>query len=658
MTLDLQSPGSYSTSRVGTDFLRHLSTTESEYAARLLNGYATAFSEVNDDLRRLMARIAAGEQGVSFDLQERRLKSLLRQYQTAIAEFEALARKNITEGRRAALRDAMSYTPDAVRQYMGRAPTGVALPGVLDDETWSRVNKQAHNAVTSMFASTDSPLRATLERIGVDTMYQVQTRLQAGILRGQNPLRIASAIANITGTVALGRARLIARTEFHRAYRQANRAQYDQSEVVKGWVWKANLDPGTCPICVTMGGTQHPTTEILDGHPGCRCVMVPLTKTWEELLGIQTGAWDQPLALNVPSGAGWLERQGPSGIMRVFGPTRGRDILDKMANGMPAHIAMRSWVGQAYSPLWGPMRILRPITGGTITPPPFPRTPPPPTRDDAISSQDVFGRHLDEHYGVAVSGNIPLTGTMSLVDRYAKDARAQMLEAFETMAKLVNLKAMTSLTRLEFKTDLGPHPLQRGGKVPAHYDQSSNVIRVAPEGLAVLGKRTGYGIYEGHDGFKALMQHEIAHAIHRSLSTALRMEWSAIVNGTGLASTRQITTALNRTIQLRAQAKRSIAKWTSDDVYDHYDATYIERRLADARELERRYTEQIETLKLAKKGLTANKDQYPSSYGAFNENEDFAESLWRYVNTPAYLQNTAPARFGFFQRTYGLYPGK
>lgn len=116
------------------------------------------------------------------------------------------------------------------------------------------------------------------------------------------------------------RAETIIRTESQRTYRAASRATYEaNADVLAGWVWTATLDARVCPACLVMDGTEHPTWAILDGHPRCRCAMVPRTLTYDEILGLPEGTTPDsrpPLR----SGKAWLEAQSPATQRALLGP--------------------------------------------------------------------------------------------------------------------------------------------------------------------------------------------------------------------------------------------------------------------------------------------------------------------------------------------------
>ena len=69
-----------------------------------------------------------------------------------------------------------------------------------------------------------------------------------------------------------------------RAQRIATAESYKaNADVIKGWRWQAALTGNTCPVCISMHGSIHPVEEEMESHPNCRCVMIPVTKSWEEL---------------------------------------------------------------------------------------------------------------------------------------------------------------------------------------------------------------------------------------------------------------------------------------------------------------------------------------------------------------------------------------
>lgn len=97
--------------------------------------------------------------------------------------------------------------------------------------------------------------------------------LYFGVAAGLPNQAIARNVRDAIGGGA-ARAMTIVRTETNRAYREATRQFYDQTEGVKGWRWVSALDLRTCPICWALHGKVFKTSTKFGTHPNCRCTMV------------------------------------------------------------------------------------------------------------------------------------------------------------------------------------------------------------------------------------------------------------------------------------------------------------------------------------------------------------------------------------------------
>src|SRR5205814_398826 len=125
----------------------------------------------------------------------------------------------------------------------------------------------------------------------------------------------------VTRTMAVSHSRAVTimRTESLRVYREAARQTYEANpDVIRSWTWHAHLDRACCIACVVMDGTEHPCTVTLDGHPRCRCAMVPRTVSWEDL-GFTGLADTRP---EVRLGASWLADQPASVQIAYMGPAK------------------------------------------------------------------------------------------------------------------------------------------------------------------------------------------------------------------------------------------------------------------------------------------------------------------------------------------------
>lgn len=252
------------------------------------------------------------------------------------------------------------YGLDATQLTMGAAQDGAetglpqtatelgAIMGVRYPDygpgTWAVINQRAIDAGIALVEHEMSPLRRLLERDLPETaVAQFRSTWTNGLILGYNPNKIAKIASGKIETLTLGRAQLIARTEFHRAYRAGKVDQFAQLTTVTGWLWRSALDSRTCGVCIGMHGTFHPKTEMLDGHPNCRCTMVPTTV---DPYRLGTGA-------TLEQGEDWFARQPADRQLAVLGPGR----FKRYQEGMP----LSSMIGQRQSPIWGSMRVLEPL---------------------------------------------------------------------------------------------------------------------------------------------------------------------------------------------------------------------------------------------------------------------------------------------------------
>lgn len=120
----------------------------------------------------------------------------------------------------------------------------------------------------------------------------IKQEITTGMLKGKGYPALVSRIAEgweMTRTEAV----TLARTYVQSANVGAMQAVYRQNQdIAKGWKWCAAMEiggkagGGTCLRCAALDGNEYmwgePSPEI-PLHPRCRCVALPLTKTWREL---------------------------------------------------------------------------------------------------------------------------------------------------------------------------------------------------------------------------------------------------------------------------------------------------------------------------------------------------------------------------------------
>ena len=158
----------------------------------------------------------------------------------------------------------VALSPDQFRAFLGGPAGGVSLPA------W--VNAAWGSTVTE----------------------QVKRNLNIAVLQGegyQKAVRglLESSIADFTEREAI----TIARTYVQTANVAAQMAVYEANDdLVTGWKWSSVLEPGysksgrgTCTACASLDGRTFKMGEgpNIPLHPRCRCVAIPIMKTWREL---------------------------------------------------------------------------------------------------------------------------------------------------------------------------------------------------------------------------------------------------------------------------------------------------------------------------------------------------------------------------------------
>lgn len=119
-----------------------------------------------------------------------------------------------------------------------------------------------------------------------DAVLAVRRRLLAGLALGQGPREVARSIELGLRDVSRNRAQVIARSEMIDAYRSAAINTYQEnSDVVRGWIWRTAEDERTCPLCRPMDGKKFTlSTPFESKHPQDRCTPIPDTYGYDEIL--------------------------------------------------------------------------------------------------------------------------------------------------------------------------------------------------------------------------------------------------------------------------------------------------------------------------------------------------------------------------------------
>lgn len=317
-------------------FRAQLLANERAAASAMVRYYGEVWQRIQVELGSLFrdyATAKAAGRGAEWMQNFDRLTALKDQVEMEIARFAQYAEQSILTQQRAATLRAQA---DAEALTLRQLPQGINL----------QFNHLPAEAIENLvgFLGDGSPLKDLLGQLPGDAGEAVGRELISGLALGQNPRTIALAIRGALGG-NLTRALRIARTEVLRSYREASRLSYENNaHLLKGWIWKSARSVRTCACCFAMDGTFHPLTERLAGHPQCRCYMVPVSKSWEELgfTGIEDTGAKQDLGVDV------FERLSDEKKLKVLGPSKFKAYQD-------GKITLEDLVGLKQSKAWGPM---------------------------------------------------------------------------------------------------------------------------------------------------------------------------------------------------------------------------------------------------------------------------------------------------------------
>lgn len=327
------------------EFMAALERQESAAAQDMLAAWSDAYWASRQELDDLLAKVAAARAaGVpvnrSWLNQRRRLQNVLATTREQMTTYAAQGARAVTTQQRRALQAATSDAASLVRDAVDQGLPGwnASLLATNPDNLANLVG----------FLGDGTPLDRLARSMGDDAATRLRQVLTAGITQGWSQDRMVRAFTEGLA-VTHSRAVTILRTESLRVYRETSRQTYAANRTVIGtWVWTCALDRRSCAGCVMMHGTEHTPDETLDGHPRCRCAMVPRTVSWEDLLG-PAGADLPDTRPPVNLGTDWFRGQPPSVQRAMIGPRK----WDAWQAG---EFDLPDLVGRHWDPDWGTMR--------------------------------------------------------------------------------------------------------------------------------------------------------------------------------------------------------------------------------------------------------------------------------------------------------------
>lgn len=276
-----------------------------------------------------------------------RLVALRGQLDAELSDLADRSAAIVEDGQRTAVATALPNTERMAYAAAGTPPPSVSL-------SWRSLPADAFESFVG-FASNGSPLAKLLSDFGQESAEDIFRAIADGIATGENPRAVA---ARLVGSVSASRARLetIARTEMLRAAREATRRTYmANADVVSGYQRLSAADSRTCIACWALHGTPTALSEVMPTHPNCRCVAVPVVRSWAEITGDPTlPDTREPMPMGEEIFAGLSSEVQAE----VLGPAR----FDLYKNGMSLSRMMDSGV----DPEWGPTTRVKPLAEATL----------------------------------------------------------------------------------------------------------------------------------------------------------------------------------------------------------------------------------------------------------------------------------------------------
>lgn len=291
------------------------------------------WTNTEGELAKLVAKIeerrAAGEVvSQAWVYRATRLRAILAGLASDLADLGPGASRELRDLQRAAVRLGARHAADE-----------------LGDEftEWSAVHARAIIAALSPA----TPLTRHLEALGEEAADKLRHVILTGVATGKGPTWMLRE-ARKAATMPAWRLETLFRSEAMRAFRYATAEEFRDNPAVVRWRWVAKLDARTCPACIILHGQEFDLDEPQDGHPRCRCVMVPITETWEDILGKDAEGLKET-SPGVETGREWLERQPDDVARAILGPAKWKAWKE-------GAITLDDMVTRDHSEEWGTMR--------------------------------------------------------------------------------------------------------------------------------------------------------------------------------------------------------------------------------------------------------------------------------------------------------------
>lgn len=326
-------------------FRRRLIKREEEVGSLLVQRYGATYSILREQLdlltRELIDLINAGEELTLNQVYRRtRLTVLLETVESEIEKFGQFAEEQVSAAQLSAIQLGREAAEALILTALGPVPEGLAIP--VNFLRFNPANVERFLAR----ASNGSPLRELFTTLAPNAREEIEQTFVNGIVQGLNPREIGRTLRD-EFEIPLARANTISRTEVLNTYRDVNHQYYnDNDDIVTGWRWQCAFQVRTCAMCLAMDGKVFKVKTLFGTHPNCRCVLVPVTKSWEELgfKGIK-----DTRTFPKKHGREWFSEQPEDVQRRILG----REKLKLYKEGK---LTLDDVIGFRNDPAWGPNR--------------------------------------------------------------------------------------------------------------------------------------------------------------------------------------------------------------------------------------------------------------------------------------------------------------
>jgi SPP1 gp7 family putative phage head morphogenesis protein len=185
-----------------------------------------------------------------------------------------------------------------------------------------------------------------MDGLEAGTLDKITQALRIGLTEGETVSQLAKRLTGTKslqyndGVLAVSRrwAETVARTAANHVTNTAKESVYEaNSDVVAKVMWVATLDTSTCLACALLDGESWPIGDlhpVPPHHVNCRCVLTPVTKSWQDL-GIDANEISPGTRASingqVPSPvtySDWLKSQPVADVKEALGVSKAKLFLD------------------------------------------------------------------------------------------------------------------------------------------------------------------------------------------------------------------------------------------------------------------------------------------------------------------------------------------